>query len=540
MIQSSLLNWYSGTFVIYNDQPAVTIERNVVYMPVSNKSRIDLDKKWGLYDENGNLIPGAAHKRGPGHVLFGQTERQDLSDVKKEDAPSGHYIYGGVAVVHYGHFLLSTLSRFWVDSRIPLKNFKIVCQGTDISYWFSLPHVRDVFHALGLSEENFISFDKPTVIGEIIIPHQSCQERDFGYQCFAELGNKIGENLTQKLDYRLPTTPVYFSKHRLHSGVQRFSNEEDMCHYLEKRGVQILFPEEMSLAEQVLVYKNAPVVMACLGSTLHTSILCQSSARIVCVTAEKTINSNFGIIDTINGNDSIYLQAPYVEVDYSERAHFLRQFQFINPIEVAETMLRAAEKINDTPILMKYNEDSNQRSYAQSMHQITFYRRRRLIELSRESEAHIQHFIIEPYIEIDRDSTFVPLTLFAHISKIGDTECNSGWIRPRELGRKFEGFSLQLPSGSDIEIWYRARLMNCLWTEWSSKGAFVGTRGKHEHITGVAVRVGEQTRLNFWLELIVETTHGIEVISCPEGGGMSVPNEEGILGMQVILRALTS
>ena len=108
--------------VILRAHPATEIHREVIYCPVSDQVPFYDDPTWGMYDGDGNIIKSAAHRRGYDNQMLGQSEHRDISELKLQRAPPGRYMYGGLMYDHFGHFLLSTFSRFWLGRPYSLKS----------------------------------------------------------------------------------------------------------------------------------------------------------------------------------------------------------------------------------------------------------------------------------------------------------------------------------------------------------------------------------------------------------------------------------
>jgi capsular polysaccharide biosynthesis protein len=62
---------------------------------------------------------------------------------------------------------------------------------------------------------------------------------------------------------------------------RRPTNEDEISSHLEARGYEILYPEDLSFAEQVRVFQEARVIVAANGSALMNTVFCQPGTRIV-------------------------------------------------------------------------------------------------------------------------------------------------------------------------------------------------------------------------------------------------------------------
>lgn len=93
-------------------EPGIEVHEDVLYGPVASHAWHD-EPHWGIYDRAGHLVDAAAYHRGPGKTLVGQSRWLDRAASRAGDAPDETYIYGGILIEHFGHFLLSSVSRFW-------------------------------------------------------------------------------------------------------------------------------------------------------------------------------------------------------------------------------------------------------------------------------------------------------------------------------------------------------------------------------------------------------------------------------------------
>jgi hypothetical protein len=124
-----------------------------------------------LYDADCNLIDAATYYRGVGKNLVGQRRKIDDMPRDIEIAPPGRYLYGGNLIGHYGHFLISSLSRYWLGLFEDLSQFRIICHGAGTpSSWMSNAYMKEVFSSFGLTESNFVVFKRPTIVDEVLVP----------------------------------------------------------------------------------------------------------------------------------------------------------------------------------------------------------------------------------------------------------------------------------------------------------------------------------------------------------------------------------
>ncbi len=299
------------------------------------------DQSWGLYDAEGRLIEAAAYLRDG--RLVGQSWSVDLETLAVTDAPPGPYLYGGNMIDHFGHFLISTLSRYWLGVEEDLSSYKILCHGQGVPQdWWAHTFIRDIFSAVGLGVDNFVVFKTPTRLQDIIVPRSSAEEHKYVHAIYAQWCNQVGRSLLDGHDLTPNPRPIWFSKTKLSVGVQGLVNEADLTSKLSGRGVEIIYPEELSIVDQVKLYATRPVIMGTVGSAFHTSALWPSGAKLLCVKLYGDVNSNYAITDFSNRNDVHYIEAEVRPASESSVRRFWDSMELVNIDEVFETLVSMA------------------------------------------------------------------------------------------------------------------------------------------------------------------------------------------------------
>ncbi len=79
---------------------------------------------------------------------------------------------------------------------------------------------------------------------------------------------------------------VYLSRNKYDG--RRISNEDDLLKILEKYGFHTVYPEELSMAEQISLFRNAEVIVSPHGASLANTIFCKN------VTLIEIFNQNYG------------------------------------------------------------------------------------------------------------------------------------------------------------------------------------------------------------------------------------------------------
>lgn len=299
-----------GEDAVKSGHPQVAMLHDAVFMPNG--------ERFGIFDCEGRIVPAAIDFRTP-QLLSKQSlaTRVELSEVTRT-APDALYIYCGYMNPHFGHFLINTLSRFWDVAYLRGTRAKFVYHGVDIAAMYTLPFVKAIFGSMGLIPEDFVTFDTPTRLTNLIVPDTSFQEQRAGFMCFRDLCLDLGRKLSPKREAEPNDRPIYYSKSRLQSGVGGFDNEGEFEEGMAAMGVDIVYPETLSLAEQIRLLNGRSLVFGTAGSFLHNTIFCESQARFVILNPSLQINTNFTIIDKLTGSDVTYYYPEDMQVLPSE------------------------------------------------------------------------------------------------------------------------------------------------------------------------------------------------------------------------------
>ncbi|MCH4091447.1 glycosyltransferase 61 family protein [Acetobacter sp.] len=333
-----------GETVILESEPALFDLCDVVYVPEQ-----DPNSPSGIFDPSRKRIFQASYFRGPRieDVAPSLTMGYRYDDIK-EYAPDDVYIYCGSIHPHFGHFLLSTFSRFWSDARERFPHAKILFNSDQsMEFWYEHnSFMPKLFGALNLSMEDFVRFSSPKKIRRLILPCAAFEEASFAHRRYAtfchDVGRKLAGHLMDKPDLR----PAYISKSKLGAGVRRLINEDVICDRLEANGVEIVYPETLSLEEQIAFWANRPYVTGFTGSAFHTSIFVPRK-NIFMINYNMSIYSNFTLIDRVNNAQADYYGVPdngIVDIDPEKNPGQTHGFSAVciasDPVGIADGILR--------------------------------------------------------------------------------------------------------------------------------------------------------------------------------------------------------
>ncbi len=345
-----ILEGVSTPYALLEADPAIEIHHDAVYLPCPTGVRWDSEPSWGVFSGDGTLIDAAAYYRGPGKQLVGQFDRIPV-DAALPYAEVDTMVYAGPIIDHFGHFLLSTLGRFWAHEEFG--DLPLLGHGAGApAGWLSHDFAREMLGLLGVNEHSFAAQSGPVRVRRLIIPRPSFEEHNFIHRAYKRVSGRVGDRL-------LADTPVrrrrvgYLSKSRLQIGVQRFTNEIELETRLAAEDVDIIHPETLSLSRQAALFRDYRVLIGSAGSAFHTSVLSPPNAHLIQLTPHDTINSNLRMTDHINGNRTTYAK---VDADMSQDPRFLIAFRFRDPDALAAAIMDRVDEVlaeeTDRPVAL--------------------------------------------------------------------------------------------------------------------------------------------------------------------------------------------
>jgi hypothetical protein len=258
-----------------------------------------LRRQQGVFANDGRHIEKLSDRRGerfiwwPGSELRKKAEGADFLDYD-----SG--VYGGTIYLHFGHFLLDSLSRIY-----PFLNKFGTIKGPIFFHAqpldgeidiLSIPHIKGIFEYLSLDREKIVLVDRP-----IKVKNLEYSDATFFDGIFSSLS--LGWNIeSKKTEKRIPYLSkkiAYVSRSKLKTGTSYISNSIDVDKLMEKKGFKVIFPETLSISEQISIFNEFDLLCGFPSSFFHLKTIAQSRPPILYFIpqCQESIHINFLNID---------------------------------------------------------------------------------------------------------------------------------------------------------------------------------------------------------------------------------------------------
>jgi capsular polysaccharide biosynthesis protein len=287
----------ASLITVFRGTPGIRTFHDVVYSPQHEC----------LYTADGVRVNESCLYRGcPKEMVNKAPERVGLwRDLKRFPQT---LIYVGGFHKHYGHFLTEGIARYWyavADEGHPILSHRIDRYSPKALF------LDRFFEAVSFPRQRLVTFQRPVLLKEVIVPLPSFTNASEGF----EVHRLIPESVAAKVlsdPSRRTAQPLYMSRRHLGRNNRLVINEEILEDKLRARGFEIVYPERLSLDQQIKLINQHEVVVGTVGSALHGSLFDLSPERsrnIICLAYKDMIHPNYLLIDAIKSVNSTYIGA---------------------------------------------------------------------------------------------------------------------------------------------------------------------------------------------------------------------------------------
>jgi capsular polysaccharide biosynthesis protein len=313
-------NWYadvSARLTFHSAEPAEAYRKRIgrvlrttsIYSSTPDelldvKGAYFIPKSFCLFDSDGQRIPLSCSRRGPGlseifHANIEQIHPPD--DCANIPDP---LIYLSWLPAHWGHFLTESISRLWARSEQPeLSRLRGFFAHLEVLP----PPILEFLNALGLDESRFLTSSKPVRLERCFIPAASFSNRAEAYAVHLASSRDVAQVLLGNVPISKSNQPVFLSRSKFKI-VRTLRHEAELEERLAAHGVLIVYPETMTLAEQVALFNTHSTFIGCFGSAFHGLAFSRSPRELTTqMLIDGMPNTNFLMFDALLGHDSHYV-----------------------------------------------------------------------------------------------------------------------------------------------------------------------------------------------------------------------------------------
>ncbi|MFZ2450201.1 MAG: glycosyltransferase 61 family protein [Methylovulum miyakonense] len=261
----------------------------------------------GVYHQDGKLEASALSSS-----AFGVYQ---LADPTLTTKPTRHIdtecLYGGMLTEHYGHFIIESLARFQAFQRFPTLPIVFTLPNPQISKADGLPaYMRSIFELLGIPLGRIILVQETTSFKKLVVPKIGMRWFDYlSVDHYLEMALQVKQSLGENYPLK-QNGSIYLSRSRLstnHEG-NIICGEAEFENYLKAEGVTVVYPETLTVKEQIQLFCGARNAIGFVGSGLHTLLLCPDvPEKVFYLNRRKAeVNPQYPLIDKVLDIDGHY------------------------------------------------------------------------------------------------------------------------------------------------------------------------------------------------------------------------------------------
>jgi capsular polysaccharide biosynthesis protein len=240
------------------------------------------------------ILPDSFRRGSPRHA-HRQLERiseqrfRSKTAIEPQDTIAEPVFYlDGEHMSHFGHFTLEVLSRLWYwkeYARMSESRPRVVCSS-----------VRDftleLLKPFGIAQQDIHILDKPTLLKNVTIASQGYVLESGVTEDAFDAWRTIGDF------YGAPPGPSRIYVSRSNWQKQRIlRNEAQVEAIFREHGFEIVYPEMLSIAQQVALFRTADIVAGPSGSGLYNCVYCSKSGQRIILASSKFVTPNDTLVN---------------------------------------------------------------------------------------------------------------------------------------------------------------------------------------------------------------------------------------------------
>lgn len=269
------------------------------------------------YDKAGVFYPDGKYVDESVYCYRGvpQYSLNKIDDVSNVEFIDRDVVYCGYSkAFHFGHFLLEGLNRVYPILNEKYKNclFVFIEPYSTPKKW-----ATDLLKLAGVAPENILVLKTATKFRNVYVPQQSFDLTTYGTTENLHLMQKISSNAPDLFHYE----KVYLSRAKM--GKLRTWGEERIQEIFARNGYHIIYPETMTVPEQVAVLKHCKYLAGCAGTALHLSVFMPCGGTVIMLKRNSNVDTGSltpqKILGLELGHNLIYISA---SIEPSKSNHF--------------------------------------------------------------------------------------------------------------------------------------------------------------------------------------------------------------------------
>ena len=229
--------------------------------------------------------------------LFAQV-RRDISNPVQAEGP--HFYWDSEFPGHYGHVLTEQVSRLWAVSaaRRHHPDLKVIL-GRRWPDTRAQPFELAVLASVGFSEEEILVFDRPTRVECLLSATPMLSMPEYVSPRISDTWDLVGDAISVGAGTGRRGERVFCSRGTSKRSCRNLPEVEDL---FRSHGFTVVLPEQLSMADQIQLFRDAEVIAGLAGSALFTLMFCAQPKQVIVICPRSYTATNEYLIGAVRGH----------------------------------------------------------------------------------------------------------------------------------------------------------------------------------------------------------------------------------------------
>lgn len=225
---------------------------------------------------------------------------------------------------HFGHTMTEVVSRLWAWPEVKqahpdAKVLMFLNRGREMSGW-----EYTLLGSAGIDRDDVVFLDSPVRVERVLSPSPMFSNPEYAHPAILETWQRMGDALAADADDRdLPAR--FFCSRKIRK--RGCTNTDEVEELFRQQGFEVVFPETMSLPDQVQLFRQAEVVAGFAGSGLFQLEFTPTPKRVITIGHARYNAANEYLMASLLGHHLDQV------ISVPDRDHFQSRFRFDNERE---------------------------------------------------------------------------------------------------------------------------------------------------------------------------------------------------------------
>ncbi|MBR1380596.1 MAG: glycosyltransferase family 61 protein [Alphaproteobacteria bacterium] len=245
---------------------------------------------YGVFDDKLNFVgTSICHRGGGKNIVPTKINKSGIEYIDQD------VVFLGGILGHFGDFLVNNLTRVYALLQDQYNDWHVVfVNDKNIN---PIPEWLYVFLELvNIPRERVIILNKTTQFRNVLVPTQGWDfpiwSSDECNNVFDVMADNVGKCDTKCYD------KIYLSRDALN--LRRTYGEKYVSEIFNKNGFTIIYPETLSLKQQIALVRNCRVLVGCAGTALHLALFMKPGGCVIQIKRNSQIKDNSSMQYLIN------------------------------------------------------------------------------------------------------------------------------------------------------------------------------------------------------------------------------------------------